>query len=54
MHLHRLPEVMQRWLPNTIWRGPQAAEGGPQTLYLTFDDGPIPEETPWVLEQLAQ
>ncbi len=23
-------------------------------LYLTFDDGPIPEVTPWVLEQLAQ
>ncbi len=22
-------------------------------LYLTFDDGPIPEVTPWVLEQLA-
>jgi peptidoglycan/xylan/chitin deacetylase (PgdA/CDA1 family) len=23
-------------------------------LYLTFDDGPIPEVTPWVLEQLAR
>ena len=23
-------------------------------LYLTFDDGPIPEVTPWVLEQLAK
>ncbi|MFK7799547.1 MAG: polysaccharide deacetylase family protein [Aureispira sp.] len=23
------------------------------TLYLTFDDGPIPEVTPWVLQQLA-
>ncbi|TGE24999.1 polysaccharide deacetylase family protein [Hymenobacter aquaticus] len=53
MHLHRLPEVMHRWLPDTIWRGPHAATQ-PPTLYLTFDDGPIPEETPWVLEQLAQ
>ncbi|TGE18335.1 polysaccharide deacetylase family protein [Hymenobacter elongatus] len=52
MHLHRLPEVMHRWLPDTIWRGPHAH--GQPTLYLTFDDGPIPEETPWVLEQLAQ
>jgi len=26
---------------------------GRPRLYLTFDDGPIPEETPWVLEQLA-
>jgi peptidoglycan/xylan/chitin deacetylase (PgdA/CDA1 family) len=24
------------------------------TLYLTFDDGPIPEVTPWVLETLKQ
>ncbi|RAU83395.1 polysaccharide deacetylase family protein [Pontibacter arcticus] len=24
-----------------------------KVLYLTFDDGPIPEVTPWVLEQLA-
>ena len=23
-------------------------------VYLTFDDGPIPEVTPWVLEQLKQ
>lgn len=30
-----------------------AGPGGQPRLYLTFDDGPIPEETPWVLEQLA-
>lgn len=24
-----------------------------KVIYLTFDDGPIPEVTPWVLEQLA-
>ncbi|EDM44288.1 GlcNAc deacetylase-related protein, carbohydrate esterase family 4 protein [unidentified eubacterium SCB49] len=24
------------------------------TVYLTFDDGPIPEVTPWVLQQLKQ
>jgi peptidoglycan/xylan/chitin deacetylase (PgdA/CDA1 family) len=40
---------MQRWLPGTIWQRPTAG----RTVYLTFDDGPIPEETPWVLEQLA-
>lgn len=49
MRLHRLPEVMQRWLPGTIWQGPAAG----RVVYLTFDDGPIPEETPWVLDQLA-
>lgn len=26
----------------------------PKSIYLTFDDGPIPEVTPWVLEQLQQ
>lgn len=31
-----------------IWEGP-AKE---QAVYLTFDDGPIPQVTPWVLEQL--
>jgi peptidoglycan/xylan/chitin deacetylase (PgdA/CDA1 family) len=51
MRLHRLPEVMHRWLPGAVWQGPAAA---PPTVYLTFDDGPIPEETPWVLEQLAR
>lgn len=25
-----------------------------KVLYLTFDDGPIPEVTPWVLERLAE
>jgi len=30
-----------------VWR-----IGRDKTVYLTFDDGPIPEVTPWVLEQL--
>ena len=36
--------------PNFIWRIP----GNEKTIYLTFDDGPIPEVTPWVLEQLEK
>lgn len=52
MRVHRLPELLQRLLPHTEWRGP--APAGRRPLYLTFDDGPIPEETPFVLEQLAQ
>lgn len=35
------------------WRGAPTGPTGRPRLYLTFDDGPIPEETPWVLEQLA-
>jgi len=39
--------------PGTEWRGAPAGPTGLPRLYLTFDDGPIPDETPWVLEQLA-
>lgn len=35
--------------PGCEWQHPTAE----RILYLTFDDGPIPEETPWVLDQLA-
>ncbi len=31
-----------------VWRKP----GGDNSVYLTFDDGPHPEITPWVLDQL--
>ena len=40
-------------LPGSEWRGAPTGPAGRPRLYLTFDDGPIPEETPWVLEQLA-
>jgi peptidoglycan-N-acetylglucosamine deacetylase len=40
-----------KWLyPNCIWNIPN----GEQKIYLTFDDGPEPEVTPWVLAQLNQ
>lgn len=45
-----IPSWLQRCLPAYQWRGPK---GEQPTLYLTFDDGPIPEVTPWVLDQLA-
>lgn len=44
------PPLFYRWLfPHALWRikAPHA-----KTVYLTFDDGPIPEVTPWVLETL--
>ena len=34
--------------PETLWRLPKREK----TVYLTFDDGPIPEVTPWVLDTL--
>ena len=49
MYLVRTPSFLQRLLPTYTWRG-QHTE---RVVYLTFDDGPIPEVTPWVLAQLA-
>ncbi|MBK9523718.1 MAG: polysaccharide deacetylase family protein [Bacteroidetes bacterium] len=36
--------------PSLIWQMP----GKEKIIYLSFDDGPIPEVTPWVLEQLKK
>jgi peptidoglycan/xylan/chitin deacetylase (PgdA/CDA1 family) len=48
MYLIKTPQFIQDLFPNFTWRIP----GKEKILYLTFDDGPIPEVTPWVLEQL--
>ncbi|MDR1813452.1 MAG: polysaccharide deacetylase family protein [Tannerella sp.] len=46
------PPLLYRWLFNgALWKIP-AAKGEPKCVYLTFDDGPIPEMTPWILETL--
>lgn len=45
------PPLLYRLLfPEAIWRIKR--KGGTPVVYLTFDDGPIPEETPWVLDLL--
>lgn len=44
------PPILYRLLfPGAFWRKPVEGE---KTVYLTFDDGPIPEITPWVLDVL--
>ena len=48
MYLIKTPQLIQSLFPNFTWRIPTQEK----LLYLTFDDGPIPEVTPWVLEQL--
>jgi peptidoglycan-N-acetylglucosamine deacetylase len=50
MYLHKTPTWLRRVFPNIIWQ----MESSTKEVYLTFDDGPIPEVTPWVLTQLAQ
>jgi len=48
MYLVKTPKFIQKLFPNYTWKVPTDAP----TIYLTFDDGPIPGITPWVLEQL--
>ncbi len=48
MYLSFTPKFLQQLLPGLIWR--MGTED--KKVYLTFDDGPIPEVTPWVLNQL--
>lgn len=50
MYLTRMPRLIQSLFPTYMWR--VATEE--KVLYLTFDDGPIPEITPWVLEVLKR
>lgn len=50
MYLVKTPQFIQNLFPNFTWRVPTQEK----QLFLTFDDGPIPEVTPWVLEQLAE
>lgn len=50
LYLAKTPALI-RWLnPHAIWRIPSKEK----VLYLTFDDGPIPEVTPWVLDTLRE
>lgn len=51
--LTRPSRLLHALLPGCEWTSPPATPAGAPSIYLTFDDGPVPEETPWVLEQLA-
>lgn len=45
------PPKLLRWLyPSALWR----MDKDKKAVYLTFDDGPIPDITPWVLDLLDQ
>ena len=50
MYLVKTPLFIQNLFPNFTWSIPNQDK----TIYLTFDDGPIPEITPWVLSQLKE
>lgn len=50
MLIERPPFLYRLLFPGAVWRMPQDNK----CVYLTFDDGPIPEVTPWVLDFLDQ
>lgn len=49
MLIERPPLLYRLLFPEAIWR---LKKRGRKVVYLTFDDGPIPEVTPWVLDTL--
>lgn len=50
MYLVRPPYVLKKLYPDAIWR----MDATHKKIYLTFDDGPIPGVTPWLLDLLEQ
>ena len=50
MYLVHTPQYVQALFPGLTWK----MQTDHKSIYLTFDDGPIPEVTPWVLETLAK
>src|SRR5690606_26425085 len=47
---HTVPVLLQRFFPERLW-GKSVLEN---TVYLTFDDGPVPGVTDFVLGELAK
>lgn len=48
MFIEQPPLLYRMLFPETVWRIPMKHKA----MFLTFDDGPIPEVTPWVLDLL--
>ena len=49
-YLVKMPKLVQRMFPKLVWAFPRSTNA----IYLTFDDGPIPEVTPWLLQELKK
>jgi peptidoglycan/xylan/chitin deacetylase (PgdA/CDA1 family) len=49
-YLKKISALGKFLYPSLLWNIPKTGN----TLYLTFDDGPIPEVTPWVLALLKE
>jgi len=45
-----IPKIIKLTFPSFVWHIPEKEN----VVYLTFDDGPIPETTPWLLSLLKK
>ena len=50
MFIEQVPEFVRNLYPKALWR----MNPDEKAVYLTFDDGPIPVVTPWVIDQLGR
>jgi len=50
----KTPVLVMRLFPELIWHFSSREKEQEDNIYLTFDDGPTPEVTPWVLDCLKQ
>jgi peptidoglycan/xylan/chitin deacetylase (PgdA/CDA1 family) len=50
MLIEQTPKIFRAFFPDVIWQIPQKEK----TVYLTFDDGPVPAATSFVLELLEK
>ncbi|MDL2247629.1 polysaccharide deacetylase family protein [Bacteroides sp. OttesenSCG-928-J23] len=50
MFIEQPPRLLRALYPQAIWR----MDPTEKAIYLTFDDGPIPDITPWVLDLLDE
>ena len=48
MFIEQPPQIIRYLYPSAIWR----MDKDERAVYLTFDDGPIPRVTPWVVDVL--
>ena len=52
MHFYplKVSRLTRSLLGHIVWK----MDPGERIIYLTFDDGPVPEATPWVLRRLEE
>ena len=50
MFIEQVPKIFRNLYPKALWR----MNPDEKVVYLTFDDGPIPVVTPWVVDLLGK